>query len=697
MLLQRLLYMTDLPFCKAGTAYDSVEDYPFGSRVERAALLENEDRLMARMIQVFYHWQDWRSACVDRMVEKTGCAREEVEPHSDSCSFSIAHGIDADAFHYAPEIQLVPPGMEDIVDAHRYCVADCDMSLCSILCGNVNWDHFEQAGRHIAMYVDDYDVFECCPYMPACRTIAQVDNSEHFAYVQLDSAHGTLGTLRIAKSTIAIEEDRTANLLNDASSKEKRGIPHDRVELRRQARRQLRPHRRRAAPRRALRLRRAPRRRHPDPLRPARLRHGVGPLFPGGRGDPQRVHRVQQARRDASEQQQQAQRPHHGQLDPRRGRRVRQGQPAGQAGRDLLPARRRRPHGAAHAREGVRAGELAGGRPLRRAPSRQVRRYELVGRAHRRARHQPDRGIDINKTKLQAKSNGPSIQLLYREVAKHMIMFCLANTLRQKSLGRLAKMNADPDRTASTFSRRERTVQEPEMPTAIVPRTPMMYERMSVLEWAEHVTKNFSGSSEIVYKDGNKQGWSCRLEAKRNDNTRVDFYFKHASYIDLLPGTAMKQLRLFRRSGFVAQSRPSGLSNSFKSRATSAALLMPPPLTARRAPRPPRVRGPGGGVRTRAGFAAQRRSPPPPSCWSRSGTSTLRPSAARSWPSGPATSPTPTSSPPSRSTSSSRTRTYRPPRPRSAPELIHKAALVPAMSYISDGSSRGRARRRQDV
>ena len=49
--------------------------------------------------------------------------------------------------------------------------------------------------------------------------------------------------------------------------------------------------------------------------------------------------------------------------------------------------------------------------------------------------------IDINKTKLQQRTNGPTVQMLTAR-SLHTIMFCLANTLREKSLRRLHLMNA---------------------------------------------------------------------------------------------------------------------------------------------------------------------------------------------------------------------------------------------------------------
>jgi hypothetical protein len=591
MLLQRLLFLTDLPFCKPGTAFDSASDgtYIWTTSRERRVMLENEDRLIKQMISIFYHWQEWRSECITKMVEKSGLTEEEVAQHYDACSISIAHDIDKDLFQLAPKPIDIEEDLEYVTEAHRFCVSGSDLSLCALLCGNINWDHFHKMGRHVAIYINGYDVYECCPYMPADRMMTQVDMSEHFSYVEIMSTYGVLGHMRIAKSGVAICEDRNSTLLGDACRKERDGIPT--VEWSDAGNAHLRCEHFSHAMHRAAPFGCVVRRAGGvlNPYDPHSFSTASGPFSQAGAT----VRNAERAYQKLGETLHNSSSKISGKgmvaaMLAAAGEYVVDGQQekmdevfgalknVGPTGRLTIE----KISGLLNNKEAATSffGRNESGETVKYVC------YDLIGvGACAIIDINPDMyDIDINKTKLQQKSNGPSVQLLYREVSKNMIMYCLINTLREKPLRRLELMNSDPERTASVFATRDRTVPEPEPTSAIVPRTPLSYETMGVLEWVEHCRGNWNGSNEIVYKDSDKRGWNIRLEIKRNQ-IRCDFYLKNQQYVDVLPGngiSSIKQLGLFLQwelVGFGEHVRPEGLNRNFKGRNTLPAVMMPPP------------------------------------------------------------------------------------------------------------------------
>lgn len=606
MLLQRLLFLTDLPFCKPGTAFDGASDgtYIWMTSRERRVMLENEDRLIKQMINIFYRWQDWRGECIGKMVEKSGLTTEEVEVHYDACSISIAHDIDKDLFQIAPAPMDVAEDMAHMAEAHRFCVSGSDLSLCALLCGNINWQHFKKMGRHIAVYINGYDVYECCPYMPADRVMSQVDMVEHFSYVEIKSAHGVLGHMRIAKSGMAICDIRNSTLLVEECSRERQGIPT--VNWTDSGNALLccdyfshATHR--AAPFGCI-VRRAGG--VLNPYDPHSFFTASGPFSQASitvRNAEKAYQKLGETLQNSSSKF--STKTMVNSMLAAAGEFVQDGQ---QEKMDEMFGALKHVGPTGHLTTDKIAGLINSkdaassffGRNETGETTKYVS-YDLLGcGASAILDINPDMyDIDINKTKLQQKSDGPSVQQLYREVARNMMMFCMANTLREKSLRRLELMNADPERTATAFVTRERTVAEPQPTSAIVPRTPLAYETMSVLQWVEHCRGNWDGSNEIVYKDSDKSGWNIRLEIKRNQ-TRCDFYLKNYQYIDVMPGNgiaSIKQLKLFlewETVGFADHVRPEGLGAKFKGRNIMPATLMPPPpVPSSRLPRVPSIDG----------------------------------------------------------------------------------------------------------
>ena len=596
-LLQRLLFLTDLPFCMPGTSFDNAKDgqYIWNTGQERRVMVANEDRLIKQMIDIFYHWQDWRTDCIAKMVQKSGYTEEEVSKHYDACSISIAHDIDNHVFRTAPRpLASVPTDMVHMADAHCHCVAGSDLSLCAILCGNVNWDHFEKMSRHVAIYIGDHDVYECCPYMPADRILSQVCMNDHFSSVDINSSHGFLGKMRIAKSGIALCEDRYATLLGDANTRQRKGIPTiewtDSGEPRLNCD-DLKYGITRPAPfgcvvRRAGGVL--------NPYNPQAFSAGSGPLF--------QTNDIQTAERNYAaigEKLQSSSQKISGKntcrimlstagevvasddnLQEKMDEFFDALKEVGPTGRLTI----QKVAGLLSTKNNHSEVLFGPAEEEDKEPPKFVC-YDLIGAGASVVLDiNPDMyDIDINKTKLHAKANGPSVHLLYREVIKHMIMFSLANTLRAKYLRRLEKMNAEPEKTANTFVSRERTCRKRSDPTAaIVPRMPLAYETMGLEEWVNHLRSNWDGNNEIIYKDADKHGWNIRLDQKRNQS-RFDFYLKNQQYVDVIPGNgiaSIKQLKLFEaweKDGFADTHRPIGLNRSFRSRNIMQAVLIQPP------------------------------------------------------------------------------------------------------------------------